>query len=232
MLDRSVDRDRWPLRRVLDAAGVWSLVLALGIGFLGLLLQRGLQARDGQAAAGSGWLAELQARVASEPGADQALALQRLLDETLAQARPLQAIDLVADDGRVRLSTEPSAVGRAVDESLLRPGARALLVDVRGRALGTLVAHAVPRDASTAAAPRPLVLVLALGLPLAVLAILLGVAQRRGAPPEQAQALQRLLATRQRLARAAQEIEWLEASGAAPHTGVFTRTGSTRGQRP
>jgi hypothetical protein len=72
------------------------------------------------------------------------------------------------------------------------------------------------------------VLVLALGLPLAVLLLLRALSQRRDAPPEQALALQRLRATRQRLARAAQEIEWLEASGAEPHTGVFTRTGTTQ----
>jgi hypothetical protein len=229
MVDRSVDRERWPLRRVLDAAGIWCLVLAVGIGFLGLVLQRGLQARAGQAPAGTGWLAELQARVAAEAGAEPGPALQRLLDEALAQAPQLQAIDLVADDGRVRLSTEPSAVGRPADEGLTHTGARAVLLDARGRPLGTLVAHAVARDgAQAAAAPRPLVLVLALGLPLAVLLLLRTLSLRRDAPPEQAQGLQRLRATRQRLARAAQEIEWLEASGAEPNTGVFTRTGATQ----
>lgn len=227
MVDRSVDRERWPLRRVLDAAGLWCLVLALGIGFLGLVLQRGLQARAGQPPAGIGWLAELQARVASEAIAEPGPALQRLLDEALAQAPQWQAIDLVADDGRVRLSTEPSAVGRPADEGLSHGGARAVLRDGRGRPLGTLVAHAVPRDDTQAAAPRPLVAVLALGLPLSVLLLLRALSLRREAPPELALALQRLRATRQRLARAAQEIEWLEASGAEPHTGVFTRTGST-----
>lgn len=225
MADKGVDRERWPWRRVIDAAGVWSLVLALGIGFLGMLLQRGLEARPGLPQPGLALLRELQARVVAEPGADAAL--QRLLEETLAQAPWLQAIDLVADDGTVQRSTEPSAVGRPVDEGLLQPGARLLLVDTRGRPLGTLVAHAVSRDAAPPAAPAPLVAVLAIGLPLAVLLLLRGLRARRQVPPEQAQALQRLRAARQRLARAAQEIEWLEASGAAPHTGVFTRTGST-----
>lgn len=227
MADQGVDRERWPWRRVLDAAGVWSLVLALGIGFLGMLLQRGLEARPGLPEPGIGLLRELQARVATEPAADTPATLQRLLEETLAQAPWLQAIDLVADDGTVQRSTEPSAVGRPVDEGLLQPGARLLLVDARGRPLGTLVAHVVVRDRALPAAPAPLVAVLALGLPLAVLALLRGLRARQPVLPEQAQALQRLRAARQRLARAAQEVEWLEASGAAPHTGVFTRTGST-----
>lgn len=227
----SVDRNRWPWRRVLDTLGLWSLVLALGIGFLGLVLQRGLQARAGQAPAGTAWLAELQGRVATEPGADQPALLQRVLDETLAQAPQLSAIDLVGDDGRVRLSTDPSAVGRQADEGLSRSGARVRLQDAAGRPLGTLVAHVLPRDAPAAAAPRPLVLVLALGLPLAVLLLLGLLTQRTDRPPEVTQALQRLQSTRQRLARAAQEVEWLEAEGAQEQTGVFTLTGRAR-ERP
>jgi hypothetical protein len=67
----------------------------------------------------------------------------------------------------------------------------------------------------------------ALGLPLmAVLGLLLRPPQVQPSAAVQA-AQARLLATRQRLRRAAQELEWLDDSAlrAAAETGIFTRTG-------
>ncbi|HSW09211.1 hypothetical protein [Aquabacterium sp.] len=239
MADRSGDSVRAargsPLRQVLDATLPWVLVVSVGIGFLGGVLQRGLAARPGLAAPGALPLAALKTRLESEAGATSGPQLQRHLEEALAQAPSLQAIDWVADDGRVRASTEPTAVGRPADEGPTATGARVPLLDAAGRPLGLLVAHAI-EHAGTAAdadgARLPLVtLALALVLPLLSLVLVSALGNRAPVSDERVQARRRLSATRQRLGRAAQEIEWLEASGAAPHTGVFTRTGATLERR-
>jgi len=225
----------WPARRVLEATLPWALVMALGIGFLGWLLDHGLQARSGQRPPPA-WaqpLGALAARLPPAPppsGAERA-ALQRVFEDTLGRLPELQSIDWLSPDGRVWMSTEPSAAGRPAAEGLSQPewrmpaaggGLRVLFVD--GAAL---VGQRPPA--------WPAVAALAAGLPLAAMVLLL-LRPPRAAPSAAVLAAQaRLRATRQRLGRAAQELEWLDASAAraAAETGIFTRTGAfTQAQRP
>lgn len=195
--------------------------MALGIGFLGGVLHLGLQARVGDAQR-----QPLQARVvalaASLPTDASPALVQQRLEEALAASPELQAIDWADPAGTVRASTEPSAVGRPAGEGLQAAGLHA---PWGGR--GALVAHRVEADAG-AAAPGVspwLALALAAGLPLAALAALLQWPPAQPPGAALAAAHRRLRATRERLARAVQELEWLEAHAPLQETGIWTRTG-------
>lgn len=217
----------WLVRRVLDASLPWALVMAVAIGFLGWLLDHGPQARSGQRPPPAllqrlGALAARLPPMPPPPSGDRA-ALQRAFEDTLAGLPELQAIDWLAPDGRVWMSTEPSAAGRPAGEGLGLPEWR---LPGPGAGLRALLAEGVvPSDHG----PQRWLAVaaVALGLPLmAVLGLLLRPPQVQPSAAVQA-AQARLLATRQRLRRAAQELEWLDDSAlrAAAETGIFTRTG-------
>lgn len=215
---------RRTLRHRLDAAALWALVLACGIGFLGAVMQRGLQARPDGAPPGTTLLQRLAPAITAAAPATR----RALLEAALAQAPELQAIDWVGEDAVVRASTEPTAVGRPADEGLERPGARVALVQPGGRAEGWLVAHAAalaPPQAGAAALPL-WTLALAVAAPLVALALVWTLPPQEVPRAAPAAARQRLHAARQRLARAAVELQWIEADAAAPPTGVFTRSGA------
>lgn len=194
------------------------------------MLETAWAARAEAAAPQTELLVGLQTRIAADRAANTAApalgaAVQRALELALAAAPALQAIDLVSPEGVVRWSTEPTAIGRPADEGATRPAAQLALADATGAPLGSLVAHAraEPRHRPQA----PLALVLASSLPLLLwLAVLLAPRQGDAGDGDERAALQRLQATRERLARAAQEVVWLEAAGADQEsTGVWTRTG-------
>ena len=201
-------------------------MLVAGCGFLGLLLRLGLSALPVDAVAAQPVLLALQARLDADGPAASPAQVQRRLDEALAAAPRLQAIDLVGPDGRVHASTEPTAVGRPADEGLDRPGFALAAANT-----GRLVAH--PLAAAGPPTPLPgLALLAAPAVVLPLLLLVMAVRQRfwpaaadPAADAQHTQAQQRLLQARQRLARAAQEVEWLQVSDDTQQTGVFTRTG-------
>lgn len=195
--------------------------MALGIGFLGWVLHLGLQAR-----AGDGLRPPLQARLGAlaaslQPDTPLPI-LQQRLEDALAASPELQAIDWVDRGGTVRASTEPSARGRPAGEGLHAAGLRAPLGE-----RGELVAYLVEApDGTRAAGVSPwLVLALAVGLPLLAVAAQLQWPPAQPPGAAQAAAHRRLRATRDRLARAVQELEWLEAHAPLQETGIWTRTG-------
>jgi len=234
--DEADEARPWPARRVLEAVLPWALVMALGIGFLGGLLDHGLLTRPGQRppAALAQALGALAARLPSAPpsASTERAALQRAFEDTLAGLPELQAIDWLAPDGRVWMSTEPSASGRAAAEGLGQPEWR---LPAAGAGLRVLFVDGAAAPDGQRPGGWPVVVALAIGLPLAAVIVLL-LRPPRAAPSAAVRAAQaRLLATRQRLGRAAQELEWLEASAssAAAETGIFTRTGAfTQSRRP
>lgn len=228
-LDAAGQPARRSLRRRLDALGPWLLVLAAGIGFLGAVLQRGLAVPRDAAPDAAALLATLAPVVAADAAGGHRAALQRRIELALAQAPAMQAIDWVGADGQVRASTEPSAVGRPADDGLVRPGTRVALPAAEGRAAGWLVAHAAVPPAADDAAPGllPATLALAIGLPLLALGLAWALPVDEARPPSLRLARRRLRATRERLGRAARELEWLDASAQTQPTGVFTRTGAT-----
>jgi hypothetical protein len=196
----------------LEVAALWAAVMALGIFGLGLLVQAALsaQVRAAELAQREVVLQKLAARVEVDIAAGASFGrtseVQRHLEEALAQSPALGAIDLVATDGQVLMSTEASAVGGpAAASHSAAEAVGAVVTDASGLPVGRIVAlgSAPPRDALSPARG-------ALRWSLAMsIAALLGIALWPGnpaQPPELAQARARLRSARARLASVATEI--------------------------
>lgn len=200
--------------------------MALAIGFLALVAQCAVQPL---LAASPAALAADEATALAQTLASRVPSTAELQRVVAADPR-LRAVDWVGPEGLVRASSDPAAIGRPADEGLSAPGWRQALPDADGQAQGWIVVHA-PGPGSQAAPGRwwpALMLALLLPPAAAALALWLGGARPPPPGPELAEARQRLRDARLRLARAAIEVEWLEADASAGQTGVYTRTGVTR----
>ncbi|HET7864351.1 MAG TPA: hypothetical protein VFL86_08055 [Burkholderiaceae bacterium] len=165
-----------------QSAPVWMLSLCLGIVALGALMQAGYQVE--RRALQHQQVAPLLAELARQVEAGRAIGagltpdsmIQARLDQALAQSLHLQAIDIVAPDGRVLLST-----GRGrLDMLPAAEGSPSVhLVDASGQPAGEVLAR-VPLTEADRLSLAPGTWGLALALPLLALALALRAVWRAG----------------------------------------------------